>query len=94
MLVSEGQGVYLLILSVQQPPVDLAGQVTPQSLGLLAGPGYLYPLSGLAYLDLGYQGSPFLLLLQETLGKTEDTGLVLNKEQGTSLISTSDHVHL
>lgn len=94
MLISEGQGVYLLILSVQQHPVDLAGQVTPQSLGLLAGPGYLYPLSVLAYLDLGHQGSPFLLLLQEILEKAEDTGLVLNKKQGKPLIRISDHVHL
>lgn len=69
MLISEGQGVYLMVLSVQQSPVDLAGQVTPQSLGLQAGPGYLYPLSVLAYLDLGHQGSPFLLLIQEILGK-------------------------
>lgn len=94
MLISDGPGVYLLILSVQQPPVDLAGQVTPQSLELLAGLGYLYPLWVLAYLDLGYQGSPFLLLLQEILGKTEDTGLVLNKKQGKTLISIPDHAHL
>lgn len=83
-----------MVLSVQQSPVDLAGQVTPQSLGLQAGPGYLYPLSVLAYLDLGHQGSPFLLLIQEILGKTEDTGLVRNEKQGKPLISISDHVHL
>jgi len=81
MLVSEQKDVYLMILSVQQPPVDPVGQVTPQTLVLRAGPGYLYPLLVLACLDLGYQGSPFLLLFQEILGKTEDTGLVLNGAQ-------------
>lgn len=79
MMVSEGKVVYLLILSVQRPPVDLAGRVTPQTPVLQAGQGYLYPLLVLAYLDLGYQGSPFLLLFQETLGKKADTGLVLNR---------------
>lgn len=80
MLISEAQGVYLLILSVQQSPVDLVDQVTPRSLGLLVGLGYLYPLWDPAYLDLGHQGSLFLLLVQEILGKTEDTGLTKNKE--------------
>lgn len=66
-LLPRSKYVYLLILSVQQILVDLAGQVTPQTLVLQAGPGYLYHLLVLAYLDLGYQGSPFLLLFQEIL---------------------------
>ena len=94
MPVSKGKDVYLPILSVQRPPVDLAGQVTPQTLVLQAGPGYLYPLLVLAYLDLGYQGSPCLLLFQEILGKTEDTGLVLNGAWGAPLTRISDNVHL
>lgn len=86
--------VYLSILSVQRLPVDLAGRVTPQTLALRAGPGYLYPLLVLACLDLGYQGSPFLLLFQEILGKTEDTILVFNGTWGTLLTRISDNVHL
>lgn len=66
-LLPRSKYVYLLILSVQQILVDLAGRVTPQTLVLQAGPGYLYRLLVLAYLDLGYQGSPFLLLFQEIL---------------------------
>lgn len=94
MLVSEGKDVYLPILSVQWPPADPADRVTPQILVLPAGPGYLYRLSVLAYLDLGYQGSPFLLLFQGILGETEDTGLVLNGARGTPLTRISDNVHL
>lgn len=94
MLVSEGKAVYLPTLSVQRPPVDPAGRVTPQTLVLRAGPGYLYPLLVLAYQDLGYQGSPFLLLFQEILGKTRDTELVLDVAWGTPLRRTPDNIHL
>lgn len=67
--------------------MDLAGQVAPQTLVLQAGPGYLYLLLALAYLDLGYQGSPFLLLFQEILRKRDDVGLVFRRKQGTQLTS-------
>lgn len=84
--------VYLLILSVQQTLVDPAGQVTPQTLVLQAGPGYLYRLLVLAYLDPGYQGSPFLLLFQEILGKREDTELVPSRTKETQLTSIPQNV--
>lgn len=84
--------VYLLILSVQQTLVDPAGQVTPQTLVLQADPGYLYRLLVLAYLDLGYQGNPFLLLFQELLGKREDIELVPSRTQETQLTCIPQNV--